>query len=43
MLVETGFISNHEERALLTNVKYQEQLASAIVRGIENYINQKED
>ena len=37
ILVETGFISNDEERELLLNVKYQEQMADAIVRGIENY------
>lgn len=36
-LVETGFISNDEERELLRSVKYQEQMALAIVRGIENY------
>lgn len=40
ILVETGFISNPEERSLLMNVKYQEQLAGAIVRGIEVYFNQ---
>lgn len=37
VLVETGFISNEEEKELLRNVKYQEQMAVAIVRGIENY------
>lgn len=37
VLIETGFISNDEERELLLNAKYQEQMADAIVRGIENY------
>lgn len=37
VLIETGFISNSEERALLLDVKYQERMADAIVRGIENY------
>ena len=37
ILVETGFISNDEERELLLDVKYQEKMADAIVRGIENY------
>ena len=37
VLVETGFISNDEERELLTNVKYHEEMAEAIVNGIENF------
>lgn len=37
VLIETGFISNDEERELLLDVKYQEKMADAIVRGIENY------
>ena len=37
VLVETGFISNDEERALLSDPGYQEKMALAIVRGIENY------
>ncbi|MEO4055226.1 N-acetylmuramoyl-L-alanine amidase [Solibacillus sp. CAU 1738] len=37
ILVETGFISNEEERELLIDPGYQEKMALAIVRGIENY------
>ncbi|MEG0259915.1 MAG: N-acetylmuramoyl-L-alanine amidase [Lysinibacillus sp.] len=39
VLVETGFISNDEERALLIDEKYQQKMAEAIVDGIENYMN----
>lgn len=39
VLVETGFISNEQERQLLTDEKYQEQMAKAIANGIENYIH----
>lgn len=37
VLVETGFLSNDEERALLADAGYQEKMALAIARGIENY------
>ena len=37
-LVETGFISNDEERALLTDKKYQEKMGDAIVEGIEAFL-----
>lgn len=37
VLVETAFISNPEEEAKLRSAKYQEQLADALVRGIEGY------
>jgi len=37
LLVETAFISNPEEEALLINPAYQNQLAEALMRGIENY------
>ncbi|MEC1178160.1 N-acetylmuramoyl-L-alanine amidase [Metasolibacillus meyeri] len=37
VLVETGFLSNDEERALLADEGYQEKMALAIARGIENY------
>lgn len=37
-LVETGFISNDEERALLIDKNYQEKMADAIVEGIEEYL-----
>ena len=38
-LVETGFISNEEERKLLATDSYQEKIAFAIARGIENYVH----
>ncbi|AYC30576.1 N-acetylmuramoyl-L-alanine amidase [Paenisporosarcina cavernae] len=41
VLVETGFISNDEERALLVQREYQEKMAEAIARGIENYVESK--
>lgn len=37
VLVETAFISNPEEEALLNSEAYQEQLADAVMRGIERY------
>lgn len=37
LLVETAFISNPEEEALLISIVYQKQLADALMRGIENY------
>lgn len=37
VLVETGFISNEEERGLLMDAKYQDKIASAISEGIEQY------
>lgn len=39
ILVETGFISNEEERQLLTDDKYQQKMARAIADGVENYIH----
>ncbi|MFP3918433.1 N-acetylmuramoyl-L-alanine amidase CwlD [Lysinibacillus telephonicus] len=39
VLVETGFLSNNEERKLLSDEDYQEKMANAIVEGIENYVN----
>lgn len=39
VLVETGFLSNPEERALLVDEKYQEKMADAIVVGIDHYVN----
>lgn len=43
VLVETGFISNEEERQLLASDAYQDKMAFAIARGIENYIHVKID
>lgn len=37
VLVETAFISNPEEEEKLRSAAYQEQLADALVRGIERY------
>ncbi|MBE7368729.1 N-acetylmuramoyl-L-alanine amidase [Ramlibacter pallidus] len=37
VLVETAFISNPEEEMKLRSAEYQEQLAHALVRGIERY------
>ncbi|HWP11151.1 MAG TPA: N-acetylmuramoyl-L-alanine amidase, partial [Ramlibacter sp.] len=36
-LVETAFISNPEEEARLRSDLYQEQLADALMRGINRY------
>lgn len=40
-LIETGFLSNKEERAKLTSQEYQEKIASGIVQGIEYYFHPK--
>ncbi|MCX7268972.1 MAG: N-acetylmuramoyl-L-alanine amidase [Burkholderiales bacterium] len=37
LLVETAFISNPQEEALLLSETYQNQLADALLAGIENY------
>jgi N-acetylmuramoyl-L-alanine amidase len=37
VLVETAFISNPEEEQKLRSAEYQEQLADALMRGIERY------
>jgi N-acetylmuramoyl-L-alanine amidase len=37
VLVEAAFISNPEEEAKLNSESYQEQLAAALMRGIEGY------
>ncbi len=37
VLVEAAFISNPEEEAKLVSAEYQEQLADALMRGIEGY------
>jgi len=39
VLVETAFISNPEEEQKLRSGDYQEQLADAVVRGIERYFS----
>ncbi|GAA4340351.1 hypothetical protein GCM10023165_20290 [Variovorax defluvii] len=40
VLVETAFISNPEEEAKLRSVDYQEDLADALMRGIQRYFAQ---
>jgi N-acetylmuramoyl-L-alanine amidase len=39
VLVEAAFISNPEEEAKLNSNEYQDQLASALMRGIEGYFS----
>jgi N-acetylmuramoyl-L-alanine amidase len=39
VIVETAFISNEEERKLLLKEEFQEQLTSAIGKGVEKYLN----
>lgn len=40
-LIETGFLTNEEDRALLVTAAYQEQIAAGIARGIDLYFNPK--
>lgn len=40
-LIETGFLSNDEERSLLLTAEYQEELAAGIADGIELYFHPK--
>lgn len=40
-LIETGFLSNAEERDKLVTAEYQEQIAAGIVQGIEYYFHPK--
>lgn len=40
-LIETGFLSNEDERAKLITTEYQEQIAAGIVQGIEYYFHPK--
>lgn len=40
-LIETGFLSNEEERNKLITPEYQEQIAAGIVQGIEYYFHPK--
>ena len=41
MLVETGFISNHAEEALLASRDYQRKLASAVLDGVHAYFTRQ--
>jgi N-acetylmuramoyl-L-alanine amidase len=40
VLVETAFISNPEEEAKLRSAQYQDDLADALMRGIQRYFSQ---
>ena len=40
-LIETGFLSNEEERNKLATEEYQEKIANGIVQGIEYYFHPK--
>ncbi|WP_375709167.1 N-acetylmuramoyl-L-alanine amidase [Sporosarcina sp. NCCP-2222] len=42
VLVETGFISNPEERGLLVDPAYQAKVADSIVEGIIQYYDLEE-
>jgi N-acetylmuramoyl-L-alanine amidase len=39
VLVETGFLSNHQEHIKLTSPLYRQKVAEAIARGILDYAN----
>lgn len=41
ILVETSFISNPEEEKRLSNSKYQDSLATSVVRGVEAFVKNK--
>lgn len=43
VIVECGFMSNHEEAALLCDDAYQEKMAWAIYMGTMKYLNQEAD
>ena len=40
IIVESGFLSNSQEAALLVNEEYQEKVADAIIKGVESYLLQ---
>ncbi|NSW89547.1 MAG: N-acetylmuramoyl-L-alanine amidase [Firmicutes bacterium] len=40
VIVETAFISNTEERKLLTKEEFREEIAKAISNGVERYLNE---
>jgi N-acetylmuramoyl-L-alanine amidase len=39
VLIETAFISNPEEEAKLTDENYQDQMADAILKGVNRYFS----
>ncbi|WP_138204954.1 N-acetylmuramoyl-L-alanine amidase CwlD [Haloimpatiens lingqiaonensis] len=43
VIVECGFLSNEREEELLKDESYQEKIAKAIARSVEEYFNMKEE
>lgn len=43
VLIETGFLTNYKESLNLSKSSYQNKLANAIVKGIQEYINEEND
>jgi N-acetylmuramoyl-L-alanine amidase len=41
-LVEIGYLSNHKEEHLLTNARYQQRAAEAIVAGVQDYFRYRQ-
>lgn len=41
VLVECGFLSNHEEEAMLITKEYQEKMGKCIANGIKSYFSEK--
>ena len=41
VIVECGFLSNRQEAELLSDAEYQQKVAVAISKGIENYLNEE--
>ena len=40
-IIECGFLSNSQEAELLSDAEYQQKVAVAISKGIENYLNEE--
>ena len=43
VLVEGGFLTNRQERRLLTDMRYLQRLADAVAQGIDAYVRQGRD
>ena len=41
VLIETGFLTNYKESVNLSKNSYQNKLANAIVKGIQEYISEE--
>ncbi|OGX40695.1 MAG: hypothetical protein A2984_00890 [Omnitrophica WOR_2 bacterium RIFCSPLOWO2_01_FULL_41_12] len=41
VLIEVGFLSNHNEERLLKNAYYRQQVAEAIFQGVKSYIKER--